>query len=656
MTYSTTISTLTLNWLAVGGRFCLVSAGLLAPWIAIAALPIFRFGIWIDVEPTLVVFHWIAALFAGGLILDRMNSSHIFVHPILAGIGALIALSLITMPFALDIGLTWYGLPDSGQGILSLIGFTFMLFGFKRLIDEGYSRFLWINTTAAILMIGGFTLFGNIWGHGTPFADWSPYVFSAFMAFMAIGLLALSLTCESQNYRLSGIVLSGIIILLSMNKTAIMSLGVLLVIFESKTISNYIQKLGRVIYTLIVALCPLIILASMILFSGPAQFPTLWSRVRIIQMVGLEMLEHPSRLLVGYGWGSYTDTFLANMTRVGEAMYQQGVWNPTWDGLSHINSHSHHQVTEALLSTGIFGALIVLILPALAVYVSDRDKLPFAFIVFFLYAATSSGWFEIPATLPFIALSYSVFWPKNPLWNKAVSSSFLLPLCTLGAVLCIVGGARCFNVAIAYPGPSSLISANYGVVLPFTCDRAIEAAGPGSAQLARHLQTLIEEAHYSGYRNGEVTKEISELVCAAKTIKQPNISLMIPLLTLTNDLAKVESFREVKSLRQELLPQWRSKLEAVLTRAPYRTDLLVPYFRWQMRRGKSAEIWDWCNQILSRNPRDPIALWFKGLILKKNPDDLRKGYAFLKRSLDAGVSRVIPIAPELEQQIRVYYP
>jgi hypothetical protein len=641
------------DWASIGARFCLLTAGLLAPWIAIAALPLFRFGIWIDVEPTLIVYHWIAALFAGGLFLDRVTTSQISLSPIVSGIGILIALSLCTLPFALNAGLTWYGLPDSGQGILSLIGFTFMLLGFKRLIDEGYSHFLWVNTALAILTISGFTLIGNIWGKGTPLAEWSPYVFSAFMAFMAIGLLALSLTSESKKYRIVGTIFSGVLILLSSNKTAIISLAVILGVLESKTISTYLQKYVRIRLSLIVGLAPLAILGSMILFSGPTSFPSLWSRVRIIQMVGLEMLEHPWRLLVGYGWGSYTDTFLANLTRVPEAMYQNGIWNPTWDALAHINSHSHHQVAEALLSTGVLGALIVLLLPALAVYISDRDKLIPAFIVFFLYTSVSSGWFEIPATLPFIALSYAVFWPKEVSWNKTISSLFLIPCYVIGGVLCFKGGTQTFNVGIAYPGPRSLISESYGEALPIPCNRAIEAAGPGGVHLAHHLRSLINESAHYRYTNRQIIEEISELVCAAQSIKQPTFSLMLSLITLTGDIAKIDTFRWAKPLRDQLLPQWRPMLEAILIKAPYRTDLLAPYFRWQIKQGNRTEVWNWCDQILIKNPTDPIALWFKGLLLKDIEQETA-AHKLLKDALNAGVTRLLPVDPHFKNQIENY--
>lgn len=643
-----------LDWTSIGTRFCLLTAGLLAPWIAIAALPFFRFGIWIDVEPTLIVYHWIAALFAGGLFLDRFNSPKTSLNPIITGIGALIILSLCTLPFALDAGLTWYGLPDSGQGILSMIGFSFMLLGFKRLIDEGYSRFLWVNTALATLIISGFTLFGNIWGKGTPLAEWSPYVFSAFMAFMAIGLLALSLTSESQNHRIGGTILSGGLILLSSNKTAIISFAVILGILGSRILSSSLQKYARFRFSLTVGLAPLAILVSMILFASPTSFPSLWSRVRIIQMVGLEMLEHPWRLLVGYGWGSYTDTFLANLTRVPEAMYQNGLWSPTWDALSHINSHSHHHVAEALLSTGILGALIILLLPAFAVYTSDRDKLIPAFIVFFLYTATSSGWFEIPATLPFIALSYAVFWPKESPWNKTIATSFLRPWYAIGGVLCFIGGMQTFNVGIAYPGPRSLISESYGELLPIPCSRAIEAAGPGGAHLAHHLRSLVNESAHYRYSNKQVVEEISELVCAAQSIKQPTFSLLLSLITLTGDIAKIDTFRWVKPLRNQLLPQWRPMLERVLIKAPYRTDLLAPYFRWQIKQGNHEEVWDWCNRILTKNPDDPIALWFKGFILKDKPGQEAFAYQCLKQALKVGVSRLLPIDPDFKIQIERY--
>jgi hypothetical protein len=85
----------------------------------------------------------------------------------------------------------------------------------------------------------------------------------------------------------------------------------------------------------------------------------------------------------------------------------------------------------------------------------------------------------------------------------------------------------------------------------------------------------------------------------------------------------------------------------MLARAPYRTDLLAPYFRWQISQGNQNEVWDWCEEILAKNPNDPIALWFKGSLLHHSAAN-----KFRNQALDAGVSRIIPIDPELEQQIR----
>lgn len=641
----------------VSGRCCLMVAGLLAPWIAIAALPFFRFGIWIDAEPTLVVYHWIAALFALGIFFDCLSSSPSlkdFINPVLGLIFVLILLSLAMMPFALDRGLTWYGLPQTGQGILSLIGFVFYLLGFKRLLDRGQSQFLWVNTAIAAMTISSITLIGNFSPENPALAEWSPYVFSAFLAFMAIGLLALSLTAESRMFRFLGVGVACVLVLLSSNKTAMVGLLCVLVILESKTLSEYLKKNARGGLSLIVGTVPLLILISMVVFSSPTRLPSVWSRLRLIQMVGLEMLEHPWRLLVGWGWGSYTDTFLANLTRVSEAMYQNGVWNPTWDALNRVDFHSHHQVIEALLSTGVMGALIVLLLPTIAVYSSDREKLMAAFAVFFLYATTSSGWFEMPATLPFIALSYAAFWPKASRWKLEIPSKIMLSLSGVAVVICFSGGMRVFDVGITYPSANSLITKNFGKSPPVSCDQARRAAGPGGVHLAHSLRSVVNESAYYEYANKQIVEEIQELVCAARSIKQPTLALTMSLLALIGDLAKEEQFPWVKPLREQLLPKWRPMLKAMLIRAPYRTDLLAPYFRWQIEQGNGEAVKEWCEQILIKNPNDPIALWFKGLILKDMPGKMLVGYRFLNRALMCGISRLLPIRPKFQKQIEEY--
>jgi hypothetical protein len=635
------------------GNWCLLTAGFIAPWIALAALPLFRYGIWIDSEPTLVAYHWIAALFALGTFLNQLCSSPPILpfNLILGLLAALIGLSLLLMPFALDNTLTWYGLPQTGQGILSLISFVCYFLGFKQLIDAKYGPFLWVNTVVAVIMVACLTLAAHFAPQNLTLADWSPFVFSAFLAFMALGLLALSSVCEYPYYRIGGSILAYSIILLSSNKTAIVGLFMAFGLVVSIRINPYLQKNARLFLSSIVAMAPLLIIISMAVFSNPLYLPSLWSRVRLIQMVGLEFTTHPWELLTGLGWGSYTDIFLANLTRVPEALYQNGVWNPTWDALERIDFHSHHQVVEALLATGILGAIIVLLLPAIAVYTTDRDKVIPAFIVFFLYATTSSGWFEMPATLPYIALVYAVFWPRQGIWGRVIYSKVLLSFSAMAGILCCLGGMHVFKVGIAYPSTNSFVTRTFGTTTALSRNSAIGASGPGGVHLAYSLRSLANESSHFGNANKEIIEDLFELVNAALSIKNPCLSLTLSLLTVAGDAAQEKDFPWIRPLHQELLPKWRPLLERMLNRAPYRTDLLAPYFRWKMKEGKSQEAEEWCNDLLAQNAQDPVALWFKGLLLRDTKGQESAGYGLMKQALDAGVDRVLPVKFELKETI-----
>lgn len=213
----------------------------------------------------------------------------------------------------------------------------------------------------------------------------------------------------------------------------------------------------------------------------------------------------------------------------------------------------------------------------------------------------------------------------------------------MALVICFMGGIEVFKVGISYPSTSSFVTKNFGASKAITCSQAMKSAGPGNVHLAHSLRSLANEASFWRYANKQVVEELSELACAADMIPKSNMMLTISLLALMGDIAKVEQFPWVRPLREKLLPKWPSLLKSMLIQAPYRTDLLAPYFRWQLRHGNEKAVMKWCDEILTKNSQDPIALWFKGSILYYQVNQKATGRYFLGQALSAGIDRILPV-------------
>ena len=56
--------------------------------------------------------------------------------------------------------------------------------------------------------------------------------------------------------------------------------------------------------------------------------------------------------------------------------------------------------------------------------------------------------------------------------------------------------------------------------------------------------------------------------------------------------------------------------------------------------------------ILRLNPNDPVGLWFKGLSLLNDPSKTEQGINALKRALDNGIERLMPIEEELLKMLK----
>ena len=57
------------------------------------------------------------------------------------------------------------------------------------------------------------------------------------------------------------------------------------------------------------------------------------------------------------------------------------------------------------------------------------------------------------------------------------------------------------------------------------------------------------------------------------------------------------------------------------------------------------------NELLLRNPDDPVALWFTGIAMVSTAEWGNLGQARMVRALDTGIERLIPLSPEVRKML-----
>ena len=58
------------------------------------------------------------------------------------------------------------------------------------------------------------------------------------------------------------------------------------------------------------------------------------------------------------------------------------------------------------------------------------------------------------------------------------------------------------------------------------------------------------------------------------------------------------------------------------------------------------------SRILAADRGDPVGLWFSGTVLIATPETAAEGITRMRRALDLGLERVMPVDAALKNQIR----
>ena len=649
--------------------------------IPLCNLPPARVGYFRQIEASLIAFWLMAALIGIWLyFLWKKNPKlvrHIANLPIVWGP---LLLGFVTFFFSLshNRGLEdFVGSAQIGEGGLTfiasgLIAAQFSIFSHIR----PYRKVICFAAALTGLLICTLTIMGSQESPlpGWQYWQWAPFFFPDFLAFIAIALLAVYFCCRpcGKNIKNSctviALLLFGIVVFYASNKSlyggiliaGFVGAGVYLLPLPMRRPFIHSSFFGLSIgATLLIAFFDSFSALLPDTFKAYGNIQTLTSRTWLSKVTFIDLWYSPftwesiEKLLTGNGWGSFGNISAANMFLIRDInLYAGNDYQPGWELINRDLLHTHNIVTTLFHSIGLIGIYFYL-------YIQYKliNSLPERFFIIgslFLmaYQVQMLLWFQFLMTVPFTLLAFSLLFSRP---SKKREPCFLKPgfLTGYSAVLLI------FSVLQGYV----TLGYKYGLL-----ERPVKS----NTELVNELTT----AHYAGF---EVLFGAPRLIGLARTYsiglqhefeKSPeqllnySLKLVHYLMFLPkkcnylannlalNILSELSTNPKVAPLfTVQIYKTWEQLAKDHIEIMPYRTDILLPFFNFYQTLGKEAIVLELTREIMARNPRDPIALWFKGSSQLQNPSRFDEGMCALQSSIRQGIERFMPVPPVLKSKI-----
>ena len=401
---------------------------LLQFWLFVFGLPPFHMGIWVQTEPTMValfVFAFCNAAWLGWGISRRYLTCEA-VHPIAWCLIAWVGWQIIVTCFASNAWRSWFGAGQNGEGAGWYVALLLQYMVLHPLWRDGVSRStLMLGAVMSVLLQ---CLLQAAFGYGPDGlyipGTWVPAQWGAYLAFMVAPLWIAGVTggliTARRGYAVLAVLMLALLFI-SENASAITLFIPALLCSLVMSSHTGVRRCWRVA-AMLACLLPL----GWIGFSAvyPAFEPAaphggisymlskkdgpISSRLAY-NKVGIAALQHePSRLLLGDGWGRFTDDLFKYVLIDGVEAFHDGKHQPNWFMVDGQTYHSHNQALEALLSLGIVGMVLWFALPMVALATIPREYFWTCAPLIIAQTALSGLWFELPQCVPYQALLWVV--------------------------------------------------------------------------------------------------------------------------------------------------------------------------------------------------------------------------------------------------------
>ncbi|WP_341894477.1 hypothetical protein [Ferrovibrio terrae] len=624
--------------------------------LPLASLPVFEIGQWSRAEPVVIAAHATAALaalalavlaIAGRLGIDSLRP----VWP--AAVLALWSLAGGWWQGNLASGLL--GAPQSGQGGIWYLDLALWLI-IAGLVVRSAPTWRFLTDLAAAT--GWAVALIAIWGR---LSDNPLLIFvTAYYAWPALALPAMLLAHPGGPgwpLRVTAILGATLALLIAADSKTFALIALLSAAFctLSWRYAGRMSWLQSRSFGLAVvaaaALLPFIVIAS-----GLAAHlgPSMRARVLVSQIVLARLREQWDVWWIGLGWGRTSDAFATHLD-----IAQAPLWDRAqWDFLERDYFHSHNLLTEAVLAAGLPGAILAIAIPAIPVWLAPSAKRPYAIAFAGAWLLALGVWFELAFALPVFALAVAAL-----CHTEATARSF-----AAGRTRYLAGGLAIAAAIALFATAAMLLQQARSADQVIAWLKTPHASPPSlvdlrgddrilAAIVSDTMQDMKDRANANPLVVEAEAHRLKWMVAALDDRMSETRNPALPIVgsNLLVDLALNQNLSVLRDPLAELLPRWPQWLDRAMVLAPGRSDLPIGYLSWRLTLGDYSEVLIWARRLRVRDPDDPVGLYYEGgvFVLQSDPQLRQQGLVLLRRALDRGVGRYIPLDEDFKAKIRI---
>ena len=637
------------QWLVISCT-AILCAALLIPF---GALPLFETGYYRLVATSIQWLHFCAGIGAAvlfiGLIVNTESLWPRIFNPVSLAVGAFAIISAVAMVSATAPWLVLFGSPQSGKGViwfLDAAAFIALAWTIRDFRPALFLIFLVaLTVTAAVVGLLLYTRF-----NGTEFLlpGGKSYAYLGLLLPFLIPLLA-----PGPMRRYGGVAAwfaSIGCVAISESKAAI---GVFVVLTIAYGISRIFPVttawLMRARFSSVLTLIAVIALAAAYLVTSidfRGTFDSLDSRILIAKIVFAGQIDaSPLQWIAGHGWGHTQGELYRNLTESGASLLDN-----RWDFLWRNIFHSHNLVLELLYETGVLGLSAFFVLLASLIVFTPPEKRAIA--VFFVagYLLINSVWFEFAHTVPALSLAVFSIMEKPLRYARPVSKYRILALAGLGgtAICCTVVAASLYQFD-SKVAPYKM----HHFVLPRadfpTASFPIDPRGDEFIrasvyrEVARKIDIGIQNVNEGMPASSALKRILDDIETRIATTQNPDLILVGLVIFNEGYFNKYREWIRPVVQGRELL--WGRLARRHLELAPKRVDVLVVYLSWLVANKELQQARRLIAKVLDRNPNEPIATYFQGVIATQDSaqDAKRRGLQSIGRAVQLGVEKYLEV-------------
>ena len=504
------------------------------------------------------------------------------------------------------------------------------------------------------------------------FTIYVPYYFPDYLAFYGIFIAAILISClrlKRPGSVLAACLLGAAIVISSDNRAGIVlafamaPLAWLLLHYGpwSGRARRQIAITGAVLAPVAVTLIVLLVDYKDLVAQGDTLgliANSALSRQRLIDIAVAAAARDPSIALIGSGWGSYSDLLAIHLPIDWAPLRKDEFFENSWDAVFRVDFHSHNYLVEGLFSSGIVGMLMVLAFTAALPGWCWRRHVVMAGTLGAMTGGLSAMWFQLPPSMPFMALAWAGFAAPTVKTHIRSRGPALIGLALIGGGL-LYGGISSLRYSDrAYFFMPRMEAPLYREAERTPCAEPFADQGRGGVHLAHRIRTYVRYMVKKAGKDEKIDSldinRLRGLICAAEDYvdRRGTYRLLLATLFTRADLAFTESPPELEPLVDVYLSNWGERVAQALRIGPKRTDLAASYLLWLLREGREEAFSGLARALYRDNPEDVVALWFSGIALLGGTSESDEGLARMRKSLDKGIERIIPVDERLKSQLR----